>query len=110
MDGRIGRRSVGWDIFGLRTNELVLDLGSEEAVACGRAVWFLVNHFAGLESSCENPEGDAERGNAVVDVAPGEGSYGLKEWACEGLRRERMMEKVREWGVASYALSKKDLS
>jgi len=96
----------------LRTNELVLDLGSEGAEGSGReAVWFLVNHLAGLESSCENPEGDAERGNTVVDVAPAEeGSYGLKEWGCEGLRRERMMEKVREWGVASYALSKKDLS
>jgi hypothetical protein len=89
----------------------VLDLGSEGAVGSGReAVWFLVNHFAGLESSCENPEGDAERGNTVVDVAPVEGSYGLNEWGCEGLRRERMMEEERERCVASYAPSKKDLS
>ena len=83
----------------------MLDLGSEGAVGDGReAVWLLVNHLAGLESNCENPEGDTERGNTVVDVAPVEGSYGLKEWGCEGLRRERMMEKVRERGVASYAL------
>jgi hypothetical protein len=72
--------------LGLRTNELVLDLGSEGVVECARGpVWFLVNHFAGLESSCENPEGDDARGNAVVDVAlVGEGSYGLREWGCEG--------------------------
>ena len=89
----------------------MLDLGSEGAVGGVReVVWLLVNHLAGLESNCENPEGEAERGNTVVDVAPVEGSYGLKEWGCEGLRRERMMEKVRERGVASYALSKKDLS
>jgi hypothetical protein len=95
----------------LRTNELVLDLGSEGAVGSGReAVWFLVNHFAGLESSCENPEGDAARGNTVVDVAPVEGSYGLNEWGCEGLRRERMMERIKERGVARYVLNKKDLS
>lgn len=76
----------------------MLDLGSEGAEVGGReVVWFLVNHLAGLESSCENPEGDAERGNTVVDVAPvEEGSYGLKEWGCEGLRRERMVDKVRE--------------
>ena len=89
----------------------MLDLGSEGAMADGReAVWFLVNHLAGLESSCENPEGDTERGNTVVDVAPVEGPCGLKEWGCEGLRRERMIEEVRERGAASYALSKKDLS
>ena len=89
----------------------MLDLGSDGTMGCGReVVWFLVNHFAGLESSCEKPEGDAERGNTVVDVAPVEGSYGLKEWGCEGLRRERMMERVWERGVASYALSKKNLS
>ena len=96
----------------MRTNELVLDLGSEVAVDVVReAVWFLVNHLAGLESSCENPEGDTERGNTVVEDAPvEEGSYGLKEWGCEGLRRARMMVMVKERCVSSYALSKKDLS
>lgn len=80
--------------MGLRTNELVLDLGSEGAVEEGarEPVWFLVNHFAGLESSCENPEGEDARGKAVVDVAlVGEGSYGPRVRGCEGLRRERMV-------------------
>jgi hypothetical protein len=74
----------------------VLDLGSEGAVVDARGgAWFLANHFAGFESSCENPEGEEARGKAVVDVAlVVKGSYGLREWGCEGLRRERMMEQV----------------
>jgi hypothetical protein len=83
--------------LGLRTNELVLDLGSEGAAGCMRGPdWLLVNHLAGFESSCEKPEGDGARGNAVVDVALlGEGSYGLREWGWDGLRRERMV-KIKE--------------
>jgi hypothetical protein len=78
-DGRIGRRSVGWEILGLRIKELVLDLGSEGAEGARGPAWFLVNHLAGLESSCENPEGEEARGNAVVDVVLiGEGSCGLR--------------------------------
>jgi hypothetical protein len=78
-------------------NELVLDLGSEGVRERARGpAWFLVNHFAGLESSCENPDGDDARGKAVVDVAlVDEGSYGLRELGCEGLRRERMAKEGR---------------
>ena len=80
--------------MGLRTNELVLDLGSDGAVGCMRVPdWLLVNHLAGFESSCEKPEGDEARGNVVVDVALlGEGSYGLREWGWDGLRRERIVK------------------
>ncbi len=90
-DGRIGRRSVGWEILGLRTKELVLDLGSEGVAEGARGPAFLENHLAGLESNCDNPEGEEARGNAVVDVVVmGERSCGLRAWGCVGLRRERI--------------------
>src|SRR5258708_38834950 len=79
-DGRIGRRSVGWEILGLRTKEPVLDLGSDGETEGARGPpLFLENHLAGLESNCENPEGEEARGNGVVDVVlMGEGSCGLR--------------------------------
>lgn len=80
--------------MGLRTKELELDLGSEGDMEGARGLaWFLENHLDGLESSCENPEGEEARGNAVVDIVlMGEGSCGLRAWGCVGLRRERIVE------------------
>lgn len=82
--------------MGLRTKELELDLGSEGVAEGARGLaLFLENHLAGLESSCENPEGEEARGNAVVDIVlMGEGSYGLRAWGCVGLRRERIVGRV----------------
>lgn len=78
--------------MGLRTKELLLDLGSDSEAEVARGPAFLENHLAGLESNCDNPEGEEARGNAVVDVVVmGERSCGLRAWGCAGLRRERIV-------------------
>ena len=70
----------------MRTKEL-LDLGSEGAAEGARGLAFLENHLAGLESKCDNPEGEEARGNAVEDVVvKGERVCGLRVWGCGGLR------------------------
>lgn len=86
----------------------MLDLGSEGTAEGTREPAFLENHLAGLESNCDNPEGEEARGNAVVDVAVmGEGACGLRVWGCEGLRRERIVGRVWKPGIKSYAYSKR---
>lgn len=71
----------------------MLGLGSEGVEAAARGPAFLENHLAGLESNCENPEGEVARGKAVVDVVVvmGERSCGLRAWGWVGLRRERIV-------------------
>ena len=88
----------------------MLDLGSEGAAVGARGPAFLENHLAGLESNCDNPEGEEARGNTVVDVVVmDEGSCGLRAWGCAGLRRERIVA-GRVWmpGIKSYAYSKRE--
>jgi hypothetical protein len=93
----------------LRTKELELDLGSDGIAEGARGPAFLENHLAGLESNCENPEGEEARGNAVVDVVVmGERSCGLRVWGCEGLRRERIVGQVWMLGIKSYACRKRE--
>lgn len=94
----------------MRTKELVLDLGSEGVEEGAREPAFLENHLAGLESNCDNPEGEEARGNAVVDVVVmGERSCGLRAWGCARLRRERIVV-GRVWmpGIINYACSKRE--
>lgn len=87
----------------------MLDLGSEGVAEGARGPAFLVNHFAGFESNCENPDGEGARGNAVVDVVVmGERSCGLRVWGCAGLRRERIVGQVWMLGIKSYACSKRE--
>jgi hypothetical protein len=74
------------------TKERVLDLGSEGVAEAARGPAFLENHLTGLESNCENPEGEEAQVNAVVDVVVmGERSCGLRAWGCVGLRREHIV-------------------
>ncbi len=93
----------------MRTKELELDLGSEGAAEGARGPAFLENHLAGLESNCDNPEGEEARGNEVVDVViMGEGACGLRVWGCVGLRRERIVGRVWMSGKKSYACSQRE--
>lgn len=71
----MGLGSVGWDILGILTTELVLDLGSTLLDMVLPEPGDL-NHFEGFDNKPVSPEGEEERGKLK---RPGEGLLG--EWS-----------------------------
>jgi hypothetical protein len=83
---RIGRGSDGFEIFGLREPEALLERGSSGATGERDPDGPLLNHFAGLEKKVPRP-GDGEReGNGWVLLGEGGMSPGLSVCWAEALR------------------------